>query len=193
MAKPRKLDQKDFDDIYSSEVIDALKNDRELDFQSINAKSMQKGICPKCGKRRLFISVLKPWVLMCNRENNCQFTEKTRERYSYLFENLSERFPKTPQNPNATADAYLQRNRGFDIGKLSGWYEQGSRKLPNDTWADTVRFTLVNGYWERLIDAKAVELHEGKKAHVKYGTDFQGKGWIPPGMTLDKGDRIYVV
>lgn len=193
MVNVTKRNRPDFDSIYRNEVVDALKNDLELDFKSISEKSMQKGICPNCGERRLFISVKKPWVLMCNRENECRFTEKTRERYSYLFENLSERFPRTLENPNATADAYLQRNRGFDINKLSSWYEQGRRQLPNGTWADTVRFALCNGYWERLIDAKAVELHEGKKAHVKYGTDYQGKGWMPPGMTIEKSDRVYVV
>ncbi|QLG95741.1 toprim domain-containing protein [Pseudomonas yamanorum] len=188
-----KLDQKVFDNIYCNEVIEALKNDSDLDFKSISAKSFQKGKCPKCGERTLFISAVKPYVLMCNREIKCQFTEKTRERYSDLFENLGERFPKTEANPNATADAYLQRNRRFDIGRMAGWYTQGSRKLPNGTWAETVRFPLCNGHWERLIDASAVKLHDGKKAHVKYGTDYQGKGWIPPGMTIDKSDRVYVV
>lgn len=193
MARFIKRDPTVFDSIYRNEIIEALKNDLELDFQSITDRSFQKGKCPRCGKRELFISREKPFVLKCQREKKCEFTEKTRDRYRDLFENLSERFPKTETNPHATADAYLQRNRGFDISAMTGWYTQGSRKLPNESWADTVRFPLCNGHWERLIDATAVKLHDGKKAHVKYGTDYQGKGWIPPGMKIEKGDRIYFV
>lgn len=193
MAQHMPLDQAVFDDIYRTEVVEALENDRELDFQSISDKYLQKGECPSCRKRELFISRAKPFVLKCNRENNCQFEEKTRERYSYLFENLSERFPKTEDNPNATADAYLQRNRGFDISKMKGWYEQGRRHLADGQWADTVRFKLCDGHWERLIDATAVAANNGVKAGIKKGMSYQDKAWIPPGMTIDKSDRIYVV
>ncbi|WP_207267450.1 toprim domain-containing protein [Pseudomonas sp. GW101-3H06] len=193
MQARRKLDQKVFDDIYLNEVVEALKTDPELGFESINDKSMQKGKCPNCGQRRLFISVIKPYVLKCNRENECKFEEKTRERYRHLFENLSERFPKTPENPNATADAYLQRNRGFDISQMKGWYTQGRRKLKNKEWADTVRFPLCDGYWERLIDATAVAANDDDKAGIKYGMSYKGNGWIPPGMTIDRNDRIYIV
>jgi hypothetical protein len=193
MAKRAPLKQSDFDEIYLQDVVDALENDRDLDFKKITAKYMQQGVCPNCGQRELFVSTDKPFVLKCNRLNECQFEGKTRERYSHLFENLSERFPQTEENPNATADAYLQRNRGFDISKLSGCYTQGKRKLQDDTWADTVRFPLCNGHWDRLIDSTAVALNKGKKAQIKYGTDYQGKGWTPPGMTIEEGDDVYVV
>lgn len=193
MAQRMPLDQAVFEDIYRTEVIEALENDRELDFQSISEKYLQKGECPGCGKRELFISRAKPFVLKCNRENNCHFEEKTRERYSYLFENLSERFPKTEDNPNATADAYLQRNRGFDISKMKDWYVQGRRHLADGQWADTVRFELCDGYWERLIDATAVAANDGKKAGIKKSMSYQNKAWIPPGMTIEKSDRICVV
>lgn len=193
MNTRKKLDPKTFEDIYQSDVIDALKNDRDLDFQLINRTSLQKGTCPKCGERRLFISLEKPYVLKCNRENNCQFTENTRDRYRDLFENLSQRFPKTETNPNATADAYLQRARGFDISKLKGWYTQGRRKLANETWAETVRFPLCNGYWERIIDATAVAANDGDKAGIKSKMSYKGDGWMPPKMTINKHDRIYIV
>ncbi|WP_241668756.1 hypothetical protein [Stutzerimonas nosocomialis] len=115
-----------FEDIYRLDVVKALEQDRELDFASINDKYLQKGVCPSCGERKLFISRAKPYQLKCNRENECRYEEKTRERYSYLFENLSERFPKTEANPNATADAYLQRNRGFDTAKDEGLVQPGA-------------------------------------------------------------------
>lgn len=193
MGQPMSCPPKYFDDIYRNEVVEALENDLELDFQSITAASFQKGKCPRCGKRKLFISREKPFVLKCNRENNCNFEEKTRERYRDLFENLSKRFPKTESNPNATADAYLQRNRGFDTSKLKDWYTQGRRKLANEQWADTVRFTLCDGYWERIIDATAVAANDGVKAGIKFGMTYKNNGWMPKGMTIDKNDRVYLV
>ncbi|MBN0091440.1 hypothetical protein JTL65_32540, partial [Pseudomonas aeruginosa] len=101
--------QEQFEDIYRQDVIPALENDRELDFKPHEASDeyLNKGECPGCGKRSLYISKSKPYQLKCNRLNQCGYEEKTRERYRHLFENLSERFPSTPENPNATADAYL--------------------------------------------------------------------------------------
>ncbi|WP_028681562.1 toprim domain-containing protein [Pseudomonas chlororaphis] len=183
-----------FEDIYRLEVVTALENDRDLDFKDMKGdKYLQKGICPGCGERTLYIARKQPYQLKCNRLNQCQFEEKTRQRYSYLFENLSERFPRTDLNPNATADAYLQRNRGFDISKMKGWYTQGRRPMEDGQWADTVRFPLCNGHWERIIDTTMVKANGGKKAGIKKSMDYQGDCWCPPGMTIEPGDTIYVV
>jgi len=183
----------DFDVIYRVEVVRELENDHELDFKSNSDKYLQKGLCPSCGQRKLFVSKDKPWQIKCNRENDCQFEQKTRDRYSFLFENLSERFPKTPTNPNATADAYLQRSRGFDIAQLAGWYTQATRKVDSGAWADTVRFTLCDGYWERIIDERMVAANKNHKAGIKYGMSYQNDGWMPPGQVIEKNDRVYVV
>ncbi|MGH8386547.1 MAG: toprim domain-containing protein [Pseudomonas sp.] len=182
-----------FEDIYRLEVVAALEHDHELDFKDIGSTYFQKGVCPSCSERTLYIARKQPYQLKCNRLNQCQFEEKTRERYSHLFENLSERFPRTEANPNATADAYLQRNRGFDISKMKGWYEQSRRKMKDDQWADTVRFPLCDGYWERIIDATMVTANGGDKAGIKYKMSYKGGGWVPPGMSIEQGDSVYVV
>lgn len=193
MNARNRFTQDQFDEIYQSDVVKALENDRELDFKDISDKYLQKGTCPNCGQQRLFISREKPYQLKCNRDNECQFEQKTRERYSFLFENLSERFPATETNPNATADAYLKRNRGFDIAKLAGWYSQAKRKMKSGVWADTVRFPLCNGYWERIIDESMVAANKGDKAGIKFEMSYQNSGWTPPGQTIEKSDRVYVV
>ncbi|MFP3678896.1 hypothetical protein SB725_17500 [Pseudomonas sp. SIMBA_041] len=182
-----------FDDIYRLEVVEALEHDHDLDFKDIGSTYLQKGICPGCSERTLYIARKQPFQLKCNRLIQCQYEEKTRERYSYLFENLSERFPRTDINPNATADAYLQRNRGFDISKMKGWYEQSRRKMKDDQWADTVRFPLCDGYWERIIDATMVTANGGDKAGIKYKMSYKGGAWVPPGMAIEQGDTVYVV
>ncbi|WP_339495595.1 toprim domain-containing protein [Pseudomonas sp. RA_105y_Pfl2_P56] len=182
-----------FEEIYQTDVVKALENDRELDFKDISDKYLQKGTCPNCGQQKLFISREKPYRLKCNRDNECQFEQNTRERYSYLFENLSERFPATEANPNATADAYLKRNRGFDVAKLAGWYAQAKRKMKSGVWADTVRFPLCNGYWERIIDESMVAANKGDKAGIKFEMSYQNSGWTPPGQTIEKSDRVYIV
>lgn len=185
--------RRNFDAIYLNDVVEALKDDRDLDFQKENDKYLSAGVCPRCSKRELFISKAKPYQLKCSRDGKCQFDELTRERYSYLFENLSQRFPKTDANPNATADAYLQRNRGFDVAKLAGWYTQGRRKMKSEEWADTVRFPLCNGHWERIIDERMVAANGSVKAGIKYGMSYTNSGWVPPGQTIERSDQVYVV
>jgi len=182
-----------FDDIYRLEVVEALEHDHDLDFKDIGSTYFQKGVCPGCSERTLYIARKQPYQLKCNRLNQCQYEEKTRERYSFLFENLSERFPRTEVNPNATADAYLQRNRGFDTSKMKGWYEQSRRKMKDGQWADTVRFPLCDGYWERIIDATMVSANGGDKAGIKYKMSYKGGAWVPPDMSIEQGDTVYVV
>ncbi|OFJ42649.1 hypothetical protein BJN42_26550 [Pseudomonas koreensis] len=184
-----------FEDLYLTEVLDALKTDPQLDFKTTTPKYLEKGICPgaKCGQRTLYIAKAKPYQLKCNRLNHCQYEEKTRDRYRHLFENLSERFPRTEVNPNATADAYLQRNRGFDISQMQGWYTQARRKVQNGQWAETVRFPLANGHWERIIDSTMVAANDGDKAGIKSGMTYKAQCWAPPGMAIDANDTVYVV
>lgn len=191
-----RINPEHFDRIYLEDVIPALEHDPELGFQAKDETKeyLNKGMCPSCGKRSVFVKKEKPYQLKCNRLNNCGYEERTRDRYQHLFENLSERFPSTPENPNATADAYLSRARGFDIGKLQGWYTQGRRQMkPSGVWADTVRFPLCDGYWERIIDARAIAGNEDQKAGIKAGMRYNNAGWIPPGQTIEKHDRVYIV
>ncbi|WJD63131.1 toprim domain-containing protein [Pseudomonas kurunegalensis] len=190
-----RISQDQFDRIYLEDVIPALEHDRELSFlpKDASTKYFNKGICPGCGERTLYISKEKPFQLKCNRLNECQFEEKTRDRYRDLFENLSERFPSTPQNPNATADAYLQRSRGFDTARITGWYKQARRQMNDGSYAATVRFELCDGYWERIIDASAVAANKGDKAGISKGLKYAGKGWEPKGQSYEKDDQVFIV
>lgn len=71
---------------------------------------------------------------------------------------LDEENPPTPSNPNATADAYLQSGRGFDIVKWQGSYSQEVFKdYETGFTCPTVRFNVTSegstiGYWQRLIE-----------------------------------------
>ncbi|MFV0925410.1 toprim domain-containing protein [Pseudomonas palmensis] len=184
-----------FDQIYLEDVIPALEHDSDLSFLAKDESKdyLNKGVCPGCGKRSVYISKEKPYQLKCNRLNNCGFEEKTRDRYRHLFENLSERFPCTPDNPNATADAYLQRSRGFDTSRIAGWYKQARRKMADDSYAATVRFDLCDGYWERIIDASSVAANKGDKAGIRKGMTYRGKGWEPKEQTYAKDDLVFIV
>lgn len=190
-----RISPEDIDKIYLDEVIPELRRDPELGFQSKDESQdyLNKGVCPGCSKRSAYISKLKPYQLKCNRLNQCGYEEKTRDRYRHLFENLSDRFPSTPQNPNATADAYLQRSRGFDVAKIAGWYDQERRLMADGSYAATVRFPLCDGYWERIIDARAVAANKGDKAGIRKGMKYKGHGWEPKGQTYEKDDLVFIV
>lgn len=64
-----------FDRIYLEDVIPALEHDPELSFlpKDESKDYYNKGVCPGCSKRSLYISKQKPYQLKCNRLNQCGF------------------------------------------------------------------------------------------------------------------------
>ncbi|WP_020410988.1 toprim domain-containing protein [Hahella ganghwensis] len=193
---------KDFDN--RTEIVEALTSDGQFAFKQVG-EYLQQGRCPGCGKKELFVSKKEPWRVSCNRMNKCGYSETTRELYPELFNNYSERFPITEDNPNATADAYLAHNRRFPISKMAGCYEQGNYKLPkSQEWCNTVRFYLNSDrtlYWERLIDKQKDDGQRinfgGKRLNVNgkwvLADPVKGKWWMPPNQEILAGDRVYIV
>ncbi|WP_299594302.1 toprim domain-containing protein [uncultured Microbulbifer sp.] len=181
----------DFIDI-NREVVTALEKDRAFNFKR-RGNYLQGGNCPDCGKKEAWISVEKPIVVRCNRKNNCGYEEPVRNIYPDIFENFSERFPATPEDPNATARAYIEHDRQFPLVKVGTWFEQGALPLPDGGYAPVVRFHLWDGYyWDRIInkaDARALN----KKTHFKYGINYRGKAWMPPTQNLEQGDTVFIV
>lgn len=180
------------------DLLNKLEHDPQLNFKKSKGKYLSEGTCPDCGKPEVFVSKSNPWVVRCNRANNCSYSESSRERYPELFENFSERFPVTQEDPDAPARAYLTYDRGFRAEKVSGWYKKGLRTLFNakgqrTAEVITVRFPLWGEhYWERLIDRSAVERNDGKKAHISHGCKFKDKGWTPADQDIAKGDWVFI-
>ncbi|MEN9360620.1 MAG: hypothetical protein RL095_2155 [Verrucomicrobiota bacterium] len=170
----------------TAEIVEALRQDPQLQLKS-KGKMLRGGKCPACNQPELFIAIDKPWQLKCGREGKCGYTESTRERYADLFQNISKRHPQTQQRPNAAADAYMELQRGFDPKLCAGMYRQ--------EWHHghaTVRFPISGDlWWERIIDAAGVKA-AGKKAHFPFGSSFKNKGWVPPGQTIEPGDRVWI-
>ena len=185
-------------DISPDMVVQALLRDGVLGFRDKGA-FLREGVCPNCQKKSLFIRKAQPWQVMCSREVNCGYTESVRNLLPDLFSEFAKKYPPTEENPRATADAYLGLDRGFDLGRIRGWYEQASHQIPNTTkMFPTVRFYLDpshSRYWERLIGASKADK---QKAHFggrrkEDGTLYAGDAWTPPGQTLEKGNRVYIV
>lgn len=185
-------------DITPDEIVRALLAEPCFEFKRVG-EYLRKGICPGCGKRTLYVGTKHPWVLRCERLNKCGFEETTREAMPAIFADFATRYPATAQNRQATADAYLGLDRGFDLSKMRGWYEQGAYQIPGTTeYIPTVRFYLDEGrtrWWERLIGRNG---KDGQKAHFdgkrkEDGTLFQGDHWAPPGQELADGERCFIV
>ncbi len=180
------------------QVLAKLTQDPQLNFKKESGKYLTQGTCPGCGKAEIFIARAEPWVIACNRAKNCGYTEPTRDRYPELFENFTERYPVTEDDPDAPARAYLSIYRGFRATKVSGWYHKGIRTLFDEHRKRigevlTVRFPLWGEhYWERILDQKDVERNGGKKAHISYRCDFKGKGWTPPEQRIESGDWVFI-
>lgn len=127
----------------------------DYDF-TVKDEYLYKGICPRCGKKELYISTSEPWRVCCNRLNKCGYSDTTYDLYkNTLFADWSKYYQPTADNPNATADAYMVNARGFPLGLVQGLYSQEYYvNRDNNQHTATVRFTLSDGNakWERLID-----------------------------------------
>jgi hypothetical protein len=185
------------------EIRSALVNDYAFKVSS-DHKHLQFGKCPDCGKKELWGYYEKPLAIQCSRLNNCNFKATTKELYPDIFQEFSKRYPPKQDNPHATADAYLQHQRGFDLSVISNWYSQNKYYHPHgDRGSETVRFNLVadgSVFWERIIDTVHItdpDTGEKKprKANFKKGKKgedgHKGLWWQPPGMLLEEKDTIY--
>lgn len=179
-----------FTSVSTDEIVRALLADPSYDFKSDGAY-LRKGLCPQCGKKELFIKKEQPWVIRCGRENKCGWTGNTRELLPDLFENYTKKFPATDEEPNKTADAYLALDRGFDLSKIRGWYEQAWYQCPKtQRGCPAVRFYLDTGranFWQRLINPP-----QGLDK-ARFIGKFKGHAWTPPGQELKKNDRCMLV
>lgn len=184
----------------AEQVRQNLANDFGLSKASFDGQWLQGGECPECNKRELFTRFDNPWVIKCGHENKCGYEGNVKELYPDAFEGFNKRFKPTATNPNATADAYLQNARGFDISKIKGWYEQGKFwSQADDVATATVRFYLDDKrsiYMERFVEELLVtdiQSGEKKKRKAHFKGSHRGMVWMPPGMVIEEGDTIWIV
>ncbi|MDF3821689.1 toprim domain-containing protein [Leptospira sp. 96542] len=179
------------------EIAERLKQDYGFKLKA-GGKYLQQGMCPSCKKKSLWTWADSPWVVKCERSNNCGQEWHVKELYPDLFESWSDRFqkpeaakPVEQQNPNAAADAYLRLGRGFSdpaiMALLKGSYSQEhhfDREADHGRGAGsaTVRFKVAETWWERLIDQPA--RFGKKKAVFKPGGTYSGMWWAMPGLTF---------
>jgi hypothetical protein len=165
--------------------------DRDFGFEKKQSSNfLQKGKCPSCGKKEMYASAERPWVLRCGRASKCGAEYHVKELYPDLFESWSERHRKTPEAPNAAADAYLRDARGFDLARIAGWYAQESYyDAEKKIGSATVRFALAGGaWWERIIDQPG---RFGSRKATFHG-QYAGTWWAPPSLT-DIPEELWIV
>ena len=146
---------------------------------------LREGKCPQCNKKELYARASAPWVVRCGRVNKCGYSGHAKQLFPDLFDNWSDRYRATEENPNAAADAYLIHARGLNLAHLRGHYAQ-EQFFDRDLKiaSATVRFPLPNGsWWERLIDQP--HRFGGKKARFAPGKSYSGEWWLPPALSID--------
>jgi len=162
---------------------------------------LRQGRCPSCNQRELFVKATSPWVIKCGRENRCGHTANVKELYPDAFGKFNERYPATTEDPNRTADRYMDFVRGLDPKKTKGWYRQGKF---THSWGDrstaTVVFDISRGegiFMERLIETVRITDPNTKKVddrRANFGTvPYKGRWWTPPGQKLKDGDELWIV
>ncbi|PTQ90249.1 toprim domain-containing protein [Agitococcus lubricus] len=176
--------------IIKSDALTRLQSDFDFKLTG-NRKWLQEGRCPSCHKKELYGSAEAPWVIKCGRINNCGYENGLRDLYPDLFESWSDRFKADDKNPNAAADAYLKEARGFNLTTLKSCYSQEyyfDREL--EIGSATVRFSLADGYWERIIDKPE---RFKSKARIKPGFSANGLWWSMPNTDLLHAKEIWLV
>jgi len=160
---------------------------------------LRGGLCPECGKKSLWTWTEKPGSVQCDRTGKCGFIATSKELFPELFANFNKNYQATNEEPNRTANAYMSISRGFDLGKIGGWYEQGKYWNPNaDKGTATVRFWLdaeKTVYWERFIeDVTITDPADGSqtKRTSAFKGAFGGLWWMPPGQRIEVGDKVYL-
>lgn len=175
------------------EIAEALVEDYGFKL-SKDGKYLQSGVCPQCGKRSMWTYAATPWVVKCERTNNCGYEAPAKELYPDFFNSWTERYqkpeqekPPEQQNPNAAADAYLHEGRGFDLALIKGTYTQEHYFDPRadhgrGAGTGTVRFQLADTWWERFFDLP--HRFGKKKANFKAGGSYAGTWWSLPSLSF---------
>lgn len=167
---------------FNDQIIKGLKD--RFQFKKTSGDWLQEGKCPACNKAQVYCAAKEPKVLKCGRVEKCGWEASVRDQLPDLFENWSDRFKRTEADPNAAADAYLLNERGLDLRLLRGSYAQELyRDRDTGQTGATVRFTVGETYWERIIDKPG---RFGKKAHFGYGGKWRGHAWVPPRLDMDQ-------
>ncbi|GFM86123.1 hypothetical protein PSCICO_15220 [Pseudomonas cichorii] len=169
-----------------------LEDDYNLKHKTNGANYMRGGECPSCRQKELYARYDNPYQIRCGRPR-CGLIEDVKDIYPDLFEDMSKRAPATEENPTATARAYLEFIRGFDVGMIGAWFTQETYvNYENRDTSATVRFEMPNGgYWERLIDRPA---RFGKmKARFKPQYSIAGQWWCPPDTDLATEKELWIV
>ena len=134
------------------------------------------GICPSCGKNKLWAFTYDPWTVQCDRETNCGYKKSVRELHPEAFATITEiALRKGSQDPKVIAKPYLQQERGLNVTSC-GEFEQATVFNPkNRESSATVRFKLRDGYWERVIEDIGLP-----KALFSKNCSYRGYAWLPP-------------
>lgn len=180
-----------------AELLHDIAEGLERDYafkRSQDGKYLQSGVCPQCGKKSMWTYAATPWVVKCERTNNCGYEAHAKDLYPEFFDSWTERYqkpeqakPLEQQNPNAAADAYLGKSRGFDLALIKGTYTQEHYFDPRadqgrGAGTGTVRFQLATTWWERFFDRP--HRFGKKKANFKSGASYAGTWWAMPGLSF---------
>jgi hypothetical protein len=160
---------------------------------------LREGKCPQCGEKELFVSAENPWRVKCGRYNRCGYEASTKELFPDAFGRWNERFPATTEDPNATADAYMDGERGLPLRKIRGWFRQGKFHHPhgNRTTA-TVVFDLDRErgiFMERFVEPVVVSIpgKEPDPRKANFVGKHAGMAWVPPGVDVASLAELWLV
>lgn len=140
--------------------------------------------CPACGKIDGFAHADNPMAILCHRNNECGINTPVKDIYPDLWRDLTKDYPPTPENPTATARAYLE-SRGLNPDLIE--FKQG-KVFDNETKKEYQ--SLVTEYdgvtFQRLID------YNGKDNKTRL-SKYSGKVYETNGALNSDCEKIFIV
>jgi hypothetical protein len=140
--------------------------------------------CPECHQPRAWTYAQFPWVITCNRLNNCGAKTNVREIFPWFRENLEKEFAPNESDPNRPATAYLQaRGLSESLNGLEYRYDSNIRR----TGCGGVLFRVADGIWNgRIIHPPP---NTGKTHNIG---KTKGHFWKHPKVDYDYEKEIFV-
>lgn len=173
-----------------------LGSELATDRTKVGAEYISGLLCPECGEREAWAYASKPFVIFCNRANNCGAKIRSWDLFPDLRVRIERDYPPTDLDPNRPAREFLKvrglekslegldfghvpRTRegcgggvGFPIGKLT---DKGEAVYPSPAVLNI-----------RLYNPPA---GEGKTHNTgKLGENY----WSHPGRKLDLEQPVYI-
>lgn len=158
-----------------------------------NGKYIRDLICPVCGEPEAYAYSEKPFVILCNRHNNCGARTKTLPLFN-ITADIAEKYPPTKDDPHRPAKQFL-RARGISekVIQSSGVsYQKNIKRGGKDCGPAAMFQVATHDKGKSVYNGRLFNPPKGEGKTHNIGP-VSGHHWKMPGMDYDPEKETFVV